>query len=207
MSVELDPFGIGMDVFDVPFEILVPREFGDVPCRFDTPPQQAPSSPEFYSGSPSPRCDERYVKREPEDMDTASCQYQQAAPVPAASQIGHLMRAGKRESMAALAMDSSSSGADVPEYENRKRPNKLGRNMTEDERIVRRRKKNREAAQQSRLRKRMKLESLEAQLAEQKAIHNSEKIQLELENESLRKQVEYMREVLRSARNSIPIAV
>jgi len=70
----------------------------------------------------------------------------------------------------------------------------------EEERVVRRRTKNREAAQASRLRKRVKLETLEGLVAEQKAITHaimSERDNMMRENASLRHEVEYLKQALR----------
>jgi len=72
-------------------------------------------------------------------------------------------------------------------------------NLTEEERVVRRRKKNREAAQLSRHRKMMKLDTLEQQVADQKAINGSllhEREILKREAQALRSEVEYLKMVL-----------
>jgi hypothetical protein len=72
----------------------------------------------------------------------------------------------------------------------------------EEDRIVRRRTKNREAAQASRQRKRMRLETLEAMVAEQKAITAAimtERDTMHRENATLRAEVEYLKEALRTS--------
>jgi hypothetical protein len=77
---------------------------------------------------------------------------------------------------------------------------KMKADKVEDERVVRRRTKNREAAQASRLRKRMRLETLEALVAEQKAITHaimSERDNMMRENVALRAEVEYLKQALR----------
>jgi len=72
----------------------------------------------------------------------------------------------------------------------------------EEERVVRRRTKNREAAQASRLRKRVRLETLEGLVAEQKAITAAimaERDNMQRENATLRSEVEFLKEALRSS--------
>lgn len=161
----------------------------------------APSSPEPHSTTPVFASAPLVMKSEPIDaMPVKEVLHEAPATVPS---LGAQLRAGTRQSRAALAAlaaaeNNSDSSSDTPEYEGRKRANKMGKNereCTEEERIVRRRKKNREAAQQSRLRKRLRLESLEAQLAEEKARHEltlKAKITAELDNARLRKQLECM---------------
>jgi uncharacterized sporulation protein YeaH/YhbH (DUF444 family) len=72
-------------------------------------------------------------------------------------------------------------------------------NLTEEERLVRRRKKNREAAQLSRHRKMMRLDTLEQQVAHQKAINGTllhEREILKRETQALRSEVDYLKMVL-----------
>lgn len=72
----------------------------------------------------------------------------------------------------------------------------------EEERIIRRRTKNREAAQASRLRKRQRLEHLEGLVSEQKAITAqlvAERETMTRENSTLRSEVEYLKEALRTS--------
>jgi len=74
--------------------------------------------------------------------------------------------------------------------------------VLEEDRVVRRRTKNREAAQASRLRKRMRLETLEGMVAEQKAITAAimtERDNMQRENATLRSEVEYLKEALRTS--------
>jgi len=78
----------------------------------------------------------------------------------------------------------------------------VGKSVQEEERIVRRRTKNREAAQASRLRKRQRLEHLEGLVAEQKAITAQligERDTIQRENATLRSEVEYLKEALRTS--------
>jgi len=68
-----------------------------------------------------------------------------------------------------------------------------------DEQLLRRRQKNREAAQKSRLRKRMKVEGLEVQLAQHLAVHRevvAAKAAVDLENERLRAEVDNLKRLL-----------
>jgi len=72
----------------------------------------------------------------------------------------------------------------------------------ENDRLLRRRKKNREAAQKSRLRKRMKVEGLEMQLAEHMAVHRdvlAAKATVEQENELLREEIASLKRILGGA--------
>jgi len=78
----------------------------------------------------------------------------------------------------------------------------IGKVAVEEERVVRRRTKNREAAQASRLRKRQRLELLEGLVAEQKAITAqlvSERETMQRDNSTLRSEVEYLKEALRTS--------
>jgi hypothetical protein len=76
----------------------------------------------------------------------------------------------------------------------------------EDDRVVRRRTKNREAAQASRLRKRMRLETLESLVAEQKSITHAivvERDNMMRENATLRTEIEYLKQALRSSMDGL----
>jgi len=78
----------------------------------------------------------------------------------------------------------------------------VARVPVEEDRIIRRRTKNREAAQASRQRKRMRLETLEAMVAEQKAITAAimtERDTMHRENATLRSELAYLKEALRSS--------
>jgi len=83
---------------------------------------------------------------------------------------------------------------------------KMKHEKVEDDRVVRRRTKNREAAQASRLRKRMRLETLESLVAEQKAITHSivaDRDNMMRENATLRAEVEYLKQALRVSMDSL----
>jgi hypothetical protein len=78
----------------------------------------------------------------------------------------------------------------------------VSRPVVEEDRVVRRRTKNREAAQASRLRKRLRLETLEGMVAEQKSITAAimtERDNMQRENGALRSEVEYLKEALRTS--------
>jgi hypothetical protein len=123
-------------------------------------------------------------------MDNATC-------------IPYSLQEGVLASLEALkACDPNGSYPTKQHAPVRKMKANLSKTNVEEERIVRRRTKNREAAQASRLRKRQRLEHLEGLVAEQKAISAqliAERDTMTRENSTLRSEVEYLKEALRTS--------
>jgi len=108
-----------------------------------------------------------------------------------------LLEPGVLASLEALKAADAEKGYTVKPHAPTK---KMRGDRQEDERVVRRRTKNREAAQASRLRKRMRLDTLENLVAEQKAITHAimvERDNMMRENMALRSEVEYLKQALR----------
>jgi hypothetical protein len=124
-----------------------------------------------------------------------SLTYNGSAPVKMESSM--FLDAGVLASLEALKAADADKGYIIKPHAPMK---KMKGDRQEDDRVVRRRTKNREAAQASRLRKRMRLDTLETLVSEQKAITHAimtERDNMMRENMTLRSEVEYLKQALR----------
>jgi hypothetical protein len=136
-----------------------------------------------------------------------ACSDQQAVMPYHSLEMTLLAQQGVPECHAALARAKEEDATDSDS----KSSNSMGRRVAtpEEERKVRRRRKNREAAQKSRMRKRVRLETLEQQLADQMLVYNEvveAKAKVDWENKALRKELEYLKHVLANASPALAVA-
>lgn len=179
----------------------------------------APVALSEKSSSPPPPCVENILNDCKPYVPTATT----AAATPAAPSVSNgqvggtglfasvsksTMRSAttSRASQAALAAVREEVARATPKHKIKKKAPKPTKaelaKMTDEERALRRRRKNREAAQLSRLRKRVKLETLEQLLGKEKELTSqlcNEREVLLRENNSLKDEVNYLKEVLRKS--------